>query len=332
MVAFHTPRPRIVPARAVDGGCVTIEAGADPFSVDPPPFVRLGGVHARVVTASSRRVRVVVPGEIMGGRVPVTFDAVEPPIGFIEIGTRVATGLHQVDSPAFDADGNLYVTCSGTRGQRVPVSIFRIRPDGTREVLVTGLVNATSLAFDPFGALCVSSRFDGTVYRVTADGRVEKIASELGVACGIAFLSDGTMFVGDRGGTLFRVNAAGRVILWATLPASVAAYHLAVAADESVYVSGPTLSTRDAIYRVDRRGEVTRAFEGFGRPQGLAFGQDGALHVAEAVAGASGIYRVDSDGSRTLMVAGAALVGLAIHPVHGVAVASNDTVYRLDAF
>ena len=219
-------------------------------------------------------------------------------VATIEIGTLVSADLHQVDSPAFDRDGNLFATNSGTRGQTVPVSIFRVRPDGDREPVASGIVNATSLAFDPFGELCVTSRFDGTVYRVKRGGAIERVASDLGVACGLAFAPDGSMYVGDRTGTLFRVNAAGRVIPFATLPPSVAAFHVAIGPDESVYVSGPTLSSRDVVFRVDRRGEVSVFADGFGRPQGLAIDDDGALHVAEALAGASGIYRVRGGGAR----------------------------------
>ena len=71
-----------------------------------------------------------------------------------------------MDNPVFDRDGNLYVTYSGTRGQEVPVSIFKVRPNGTRETFSSGIVNATSMAIDPEGRLYVSSRFEGTVYRV----------------------------------------------------------------------------------------------------------------------------------------------------------------------
>jgi sugar lactone lactonase YvrE len=202
-----------------------------------------------------------------------------------------------------------------------------VRVDGVREPAASGIVNATSLAFDPSGDLCVTSRFDGAVYRVKPDGTIEKIASDLGVACGLAFAPDGTMYVGDRTGTLFRVNAAGRVIPFAILPPSVAAFHVAIGPDESVFVSAPTLSSRDVVFRVDRRGEVSVFADGFGRPQGLAVDGDGTLHVAEALAGASGIYRVRGGSSRELVVAGEGLIGLAFHPARGVAVASTEAAY-----
>jgi len=156
------------------------------------------------------------------------------------------------------------------------------------------------------------------------------VASELGVACGLAFAPDGTMWVGDRTGTLFRVSAAGRAIPFATLPPSVAAFHLAIGPDEEVYVSGPTLSTHDAVYVVDRRGEVEVFAEGFGRPQGLAVDAEGTLHVADAVAGASGIFRVRRGRARELVVTGAGVIGLAFHPARGAAVATGDAAYVFD--
>src|SRR5947208_3512492 len=127
---------------------------------------------------------------------------------FIDIAATYATGLHQVDNPVFDRDGNLYVTYSGTRGQQVPVSIFRVRPNGTRETFSSGIVNPTSMAIDSEGRLYASSRFEGIVYRVSNDGSTEPFANDLGVACGLAFAPDGTLFVGDRAGTIFRSHGA----------------------------------------------------------------------------------------------------------------------------
>jgi sugar lactone lactonase YvrE len=94
---------------------------------------------------------------------------------------------------------------------------------------------------DPDDRLYVSSRFEGTVYRLAADGSVESFATDLGVACGLAFAPDGTLYVGDRSGTIFRVDRAGRAETFAALPPSVAAFHLALGPDGALYVTGPTL-------------------------------------------------------------------------------------------
>ena len=206
------------------------------------------------------------------------------------------------------------------------------RPDGVREVFVTGITNATSLAFDPQGRLHASSRFDGTVLRIDPSGAPEVIASDLGISTGICFDPDGVLFVGDRSGTVFRVGRAGGPIPFASLPSSVAAYHLAWSAVEGVlYASAPTLATRDAIYRIDRHGAVTTVSDGFGRPQGLAIDAAGALYVAEALAGSSGIYRLrPGHGPPELVVAGVGLIGVALHAGGGLVVATADTVYRFD--
>ncbi len=322
---------RVVPPRAIPGGRIVVEAGDVPFFVDPLPRFSIGSTEVRLASASSRRLSAIVPPGTESGLVPIRVNTDEP-VGQLEVGAQWAEGLHQVDNPAFDRDGNLYVTFSGTRGQPVPVSVFRIRPGAAAEPFASGIVNATSLAFDPFGELCVSSRFDGSIYRVARDGRIEKVASDLGVACGVAFAPDGTMFVGDRTGTLFRVSIAGRVVPFAILPPSIAAFHLAVGPEEEVYVSGPTLSTRDPVYRVDRRGDVAVYAEGFGRPQGLAVDAEGTLYVADSLAGASGVFRVVPGRRRELMVAGDGVIGLAFHPARGVAVASGDAVYVFERF
>ena len=326
-------RPRITsihPLWALEGGRVTIEGGDLVPDESDLPDVRLGPLPARVVHASRHSVSLIVPSGLDGGRTPVRVGAAPGETAFIEVGVAVATGLHQVDNPAVDAAGSLYVTYSGTRGERSPVSIFRVRRDGFREPFVTGITNATSLAFAPDGRLYVSSRFEGAVYRVAPDGTFESFATDLGVACGLAFSPDGTLYVGDRSGTVFRVSTSGRATAFATLPASVAAYHLAWGADDGLYLTGPTLSSYDCVYRIDRTGKVDEVCASFGRPQGLAFDARGTLHVVEALAGVSGLYRVDTDGSAMRVLAAPSLVGVAFDGPGGVVVASNETAYRLE--
>jgi outer membrane protein assembly factor BamB len=292
--------------------------------------VLFDALPARVVAASAHAVSVIVPPGLDGGRTAVRVGDVSEASAFVDVGRPMATGVHLVDSPVIDGDGTLFVTYSGSRGEKSPVSVFRVRTDGYREPFVTGIVNATSMALSPDGRLHVSSRFEGTVYRVADDGSHEVFASELGVACGMAFSQDGTLYVGDRSGTVFRVATSGRVTPFATLPPSVAAFHLAWGPDDGLYVAGPTLATCDSVCRIDRTGAVTTISSSFGRPQGLAFDRRGALHVVEALAGASGLYRLAADGTRDLVLAAGNLVGIAFDPSGGLVAASGNTAYRLD--
>jgi len=325
-----SPRVTAVrPSRAIEGGRIVIE-GAD-FSVDGPrlPEVQVGGAHARVVHASSSSLAVIVPSGLDGGSTPIRVEGTRGETPFVNIAGQFATGLHQVDNPVFDRDGNLYVTFSGTRGQQVPVSIFKVRPDGARETFSSGIVNATSMAIDAEGRLYVSSRFEGTVYRVAADGSFEPFATDLGIACGLAFSKRGDLFVGDRSGTIFKVDPSGKAEAFATLPSSVAAFHLAIAPDGVIWVTAPTLSTYDAIYKVAPDGTVGTVDVRFGRPQGIAFNPSGDPFVVEALAGSSGVYRIGRDGSPEPVLAGPNLIGVAFDSAGHMVVCSNETAYRL---
>lgn len=318
------------PLWAVEGGRVVISG--DGFDVDPAlPEVKLGGVPARLQQASPHALTVIVPPGLEGGRTPVRISTAPGETVYVDVGAPLATGVHQVDNPLFDADGNLYVTFSGSRGQQAPVSIYVVRADGSREPFVSGVPNPTSLALDPEGRLHVSSRFDGSVYRIGPDGSVATFAEDLGVACGIAFDPEGRLYVGDRSGSILRVSR-GQVSLFASIPPSVAAFHLALGPDGWLYVSAPSLSTRDVIYRVSPTGTVEVFCDGFGRPQGLAFDADGALYVADAIAGDSAVYRVDlaRPDEKARVLTGVALIGLAFDPRGGFALASSDTVYRFE--
>ena len=315
------------PRRVLPGGRLWIRGEGFPRPDASSGDVSVGGLPARVSFAAPTRLAVVVPNGLPGGRTAVKLRWAPGATLFAEVGGVAATGVHMVDSPAWDAAGALYLTCSGSRGQESAVSVYRVTPDGARESFATGIVNATSLAVGPDHRVYVSSRFDGTVHRLADDGTAEAVASNLGVACGLAFAPDGTLYVGDRTGTIHRIEPGGRVAAFATLPASVAAFHLALGPDGALYVTAPTLATRDAVYRLDGEGRATIITDAFGRPQGLAFDGNGVLHVVEALAGASGVYRVDASGRRDLVVAGPGLVGLAFGPDGCLAVVSADTAY-----
>ena len=328
MAVSTTELTGVDPLRVIEGGRLWLRGAGLPVPTAHEDMCLIGGVPARAVFAAPDRMAVEVPAGVEGGHTEVKVPWLPGATLFVDVGAVVATGLHQVDNPALDRDGRIYLTYSGSRGQQAPVSIFRVtRPGGPREPFVTGIVNATSMTFGPDDRMYVSSRFDGTVYRVSADGQTEVVASDLGLACGLAFAPDGTLFVGDRSGTIFHIDGKGRTETLATLPASIAAYHLAMGRDEWLYVTGPTLATYDRVYRVSMTGTVETVDESFGRPQGLAFDSEGTLHVVEALAGSSGVYQLRSSG-KTLVLSGPRLVGLAFGVNGEVVVCSSDTAYR----
>lgn len=322
----------IRPNWVVPGARVLVTGAHLPMPPDGPPHVLIGTEDAFVVAASHDRLRIIVPSGASGTQ-PLRIDELPGETAYLEIAHVVVSGVHMVDSPAYGPDGRLYVTQSGDRSTKPSVPLYRVNRDGSKEPVTAELGNPTSLALGPDGTLYVSSRFEGLVYRVGPGDHAEVFASELGVPTGLAFGPDGRLYVGDRSGSILAVTPDRQVETIATLPPSVAAFHLAFGPDENLYVTAPTLASHDAVYRITSDRIIDVVHDGFGRPQGLAFDAAGILYVAESLAGAAGLYRMDvSNGhpSPELVVAAPTLVGVTFDPFGGLLLASNDTVWRLD--
>jgi len=320
---------RIDPAAGIPGGEVAVECARSPGS-GPPLSVWFADQPAQVVAATPSRALVLVPDLNVGAEIEVSVAKKGHAAKFM-VSKKLADGIHPVASPAFDpADGSLFVTRSGARGENVPVSLFRIGSEGKLEEFSRDITNPTSIAFDRSGRMFVTSRLDGMVYRVTPLKEVVVFASDLGIATGLAFNRDGEMFVGDRSGAIYRVNEIGEARPWAQLEPSVSAYHLAFGSDDALYVTGPTVSSFDAITRLDEGGEATVFYRGLGRPQGLAFDGAGNLYVAASLRGRRGIVRISPDAAQAeIVVAGMNLVGLAFSAKGEMVVATNEAVYSL---
>lgn len=329
-------QPRILkihPAYAIPGGEVAIDCEGLDTSDPTLCAIWFEDERAPLVALSPKRALVIVPELKQSGTIEVRIESNEIRSEAVNmmVGSRMAEDLHPVSSPAFDPDdGSLFVTRSGARGEHLPVTLFRIDVNGEVSEFSGDVVNPTGIAFDSTGQMFVTSRLEGIVYRITPFKEAVPFARNLGVATGIAFDRADTMYVGDRTGRIYKVNGIGEETPWAQLEPSVSAYHLAMGPDDVLYVTGPTVASFDSIVRVDRDGEVSVFFKGLGRPQGLAFDDDGNLLVTASLRGRRGIVRITPDGSTAEMfVAGMNLVGLAFSPTGDLAIASTDAVYSL---
>ncbi len=324
---------QINPTFGIAGGEVSIEC--EGFNTSEPSLcgVWFESERASLVALSAKRVLAVIPELKASGNVNVTLNCGElrsDPFSVV-VGKKIAEELHPVTNPAFDPDdGSLFVTRSGSRGEQLPVSLFRIDPEGEVREFSGDITNPTGIAFDKHGQMFVTSRMDGTVYRITPFKEAVPFAKNLGTATGIAFDQEGRMYVGDRSGTIYKVNGIGEENTWARLEPSVSAYHLAFGLDNFLYVTGPTVTGFDSVWRIERNGDVGVFFKGLGRPQGLAFDVDGNLYIAASFRGRRGIVRISPDGQHCeLVVAGMNLVGLAFNASGDLIVASIDSVYSI---
>jgi sugar lactone lactonase YvrE len=152
----------------------------------------------------------------------------------------------------------------------------------------------------------------------------------MGIATGIAFDKNGSLYVGDRSGTIFKISPDREIYVYATLEPSVSAYHLAFSPAGELFVSGPTTSSFDRVYRISPAGEVSVFFRGLGRPQGLAFDRFGNLYVAASLGGKRGIVRLTPHAEAELVASGSNIVGMALLPSRRAMIATTTALFTLD--
>jgi sugar lactone lactonase YvrE len=319
----------VAPALALAGGEIRITgSGLRPSDLHRPK-VQFGEVEGSVVVSADGFLVARVPDGATSGPVVVAADGHVSNAHAVKVAVPIAENLHPVTNPALDAEGNIYVTFSGSRGQAVPVAVFKIDTNYNVKPFVVEMMNATSIAFDRQGQMYVSSRNDGAVYRIAPNGTMTTFAEGMGVATGIAFDREQNLYVGDRSGTIFKVGRDQQMFVFATLEPSVSAYHLAFGPKGDLFVTGPTTSSFDCVYKIQPNGAVSNFYKGLGRPQGLAFDIDGNLYVAASLGGKRGIVKITPVASATLEVAGHGLVGLAFAPGRSVILATTNAVHHL---
>lgn len=321
----------VFPQAALPGGEVRIECDGISLQGSTLPAVHFGEYAGQVMLAANDHIVVKVPensAEMGTSDLRISKNgSTSSPVHY-EVGRRLATNLHPVANPAIDTDGNIYVTYSNRRGQKTPVSIYKVTPKGAVTPFATDIMNATGLAFGMNGDLFVSSRFEGSIYTVDPAGNVSLFTEGMGIATGIAFDRSGNLYVGDRSGSIFKISPEKEIFVFATLEPSIAAYHLAFGLDDHLYVSGPTTSSYDCVYRISPSGEVGKFFTGLGRPQGIAVDIQGSIYVVASYRGRRGIYRFRG-GEPESVVAGLGLVGLAFDYEDNLLVVDSGSLYRV---
>src|SRR6266581_4655913 len=318
---------QVTPPAAIAGGELQIRGKG--FAKTDRPRVLIGDVGAPVIIGSDSFVIARVPEGATAGELVIESGTQTSESWACDIGVLLGDSLHPVTNPAVDSFGNIYTTFSGSRGQKVPVAVYKIDLNFNVKPFINDLMNATALAFDPEGMLYISSRYDGFIYQVTPNGNMSVYVEGMGVATGIAFDLERNLYVGDRSGTIFKISPNRQIFVFATLEPSIAAYHLAFGPDGNLYVAGPTLSSFDSIVRISPEGEVTRFFSGMGRPQGLAFDREGNLYVAASRRGHRGIVKITPDAEAEMAVAGIGIVGLCFDDQGNMIVATNREIFRV---
>ena len=319
---------QVTPPAAIAGGELQIRGKG--FARSERPLVTIGEVGAPLVISSDSFVIARVPDGASAGDLVIRSAGQTSEAWACDIGVLIAENLHPVSNPAVDNFGNIYTTFSGSRGQKVPVAVYKIDLNLALKPFIAEMMNATALAFDERGILYITSRYDGFVYQVTPTGSMSVYVEGMGVATGIAFDGQHNLYVGDRSGTIFKIGPDRQIFVFATLEPSMAAYHLAFGPDGYLYVTGPTTSSFDCVHRISEHGEVEVFYRGLGRPQGMAFDQDGRLYVAASIGGRKGVVRITPQREAQLFLSGPGVVGLAFTPSRAMIVATTNALHRVD--
>jgi len=320
----------VTPGAAIPGGDIAIHGRGFESRNNTRPRVQFGEAEGSLLVSSESYLLARVPDGAQGGTVRVATARAESPPFPLSIGVQIADNLHPVANPAVDSEGNIYVTFSGQRGQKVPVSLYKVTSNYTVKPFVTELMNPSGLALDRAGNLYVSCRNDGTVHRITPEGRTTQWVEGMGIATGLAFDAEENLYVGDRSGTVFKISPDREIFVFATIEPSISAYHLAFSPAGELFVTGPTTSSFDRVYRMNHGGEVSVFFRGLGRPQGMAFDHEGNLYVAASHGGRRGIVRITPAGHAELVLGGNSIVGLALLPTGRAVLATSNALFSLD--
>ena len=114
---------KVTPEAAIPGGEFQIR-GAGLARADRP-HVTIGDVEAPVVIGSDSYVIVRVPEGASAGELVVAAGNQSSPPWTCDIGIQIADNLYPVGNPVVDSFGNIYVTFSGSRGQKTPCPFIK---------------------------------------------------------------------------------------------------------------------------------------------------------------------------------------------------------------
>ena len=174
--------------------------------------------------------------------------------------TQPHSFTREIEGPACDRDGNIYAVSFG----RKP-TIGRVTPDGKGEVFVEM----------PDGSLGNGIRFD----------------------------QKGMMFVADyTGHSILRLDPKTRKIsVFAHEPTMNQPNDIAISRDGTLWASDPNwANSTGQVWRIDRKGKITRVADGMGTTNGIDVSPDGkTLYVNESVQRNVWAFTIGRDGSLT---------------------------------
>jgi len=178
------------------------------------------------------------------------------------LATHLATDVHPVANPVIAPDGTVITTISGARGQQdCPSRWFGLRSQGDRIPLpMRHHESDGTRLFQRRSTVYIQPQLTEPVLRYTNFENLEVIAGPWS-AMRHSLRLERLLYVGDRTGKIHRIDSSGNKDEFARLEPSISAYHLAVDAEDRLYLTGPTFAMRDSL-SISRNGEAEILIEG----------------------------------------------------------------------
>lgn len=272
-----------------------------------------------------------VPPNSISGNIYIDVDGYQSNKFHFIVPETIISGLHLVDNPVVDSEGNIFATYSGNRGEMTPVSIYKVSKLGKKETYLTGITNPTSLVMGTNNTLYIGSRFDGKIYRTTKKGKYEIFSQGLGTAFGMAINSQNELFVGDRTGSIFKVDPSGRASFFTSIPQSYIAFHLGFDSKDNLYVSNPVHMGENFIYRISKGSEKSEIYyAGLSLFHGFVFDSKNNLYLAETKRNESRIIKIKHGKYVSTVLTGTNFIGLALDPKQNLIVATSTSLYLIE--
>ncbi|MBV9241732.1 MAG: hypothetical protein JO314_06980, partial [Acidobacteria bacterium] len=149
----------VEPSYAIPGGEIAIACDGFRMAPGTTDGCYVAGHSGQIVAASSTRILTIVPEAAAEGKTLLHLESLGALSNTAEItvGQEIAEDMHIVANPAIDpSDDAIILTRSGSRGQHLPATLFRLEPDGYVDELPEAPLNPTGIAFDSRGQMHVS--------------------------------------------------------------------------------------------------------------------------------------------------------------------------------
>ncbi len=298
------------PKIAITGGKVYLDVRGFSGELYLGSELYVGGKKTRIIACRRDKIIFEIPEDIQGESIYLKVgNKLSNKIRF-NFGKRIATNLKNFLNPEIDKDNWVYAVIGYDREEISIGIVVKLSLEGKIKYLNIEVRDTVGITLGPDGYLYLSDQDEGKVFKVNKSGKIVKVYDELGEPTSIVFDREGNCYVGDKSGYIYKIDIYGKSKILSELIPSPYAYNMVIGPDNNLYLTAPSFTNEDPIYRILKNGEVEVFFNGFLKPQGLNFDRYGNLWVSGVYEGKEGIFLFDRRLHPNWIISGSQITGL----------------------